>query len=63
MKLLITAEVECDDTLYSRSQEEMDWHINDILLQGPDGELILHSNEIGDSIGTVKVLKAEVVNG
>ena len=63
MKLLLTIEVEIDDELYGTSDKEsMDWLINDILLSGKD-HLILHSNEIGDEIGTVKVLTAEVERG
>ena len=61
MKLLLTVEVECDDECYPASDKEaMNWLINDILLNGQD-RLILYSNEIGDDIGTVKVLSAKVL--
>ena len=60
MKLLITAEVVCDGSLYSIEKEELDWLINDILL-GEKDRLILHSNEIGDEIGEVKILSANVI--
>ena len=40
--------------MYAKDKESKDWFFNDIL--GKD-KLILHSNEIGDEIGTIKVLK------
>ena len=59
MKLLMTIEVECDNC-YSPEITELDWLINDILLN-PEDQLILHSNDIGDEIGTVKVLTAKAM--
>lgn len=46
-----------DNVMHGTEQESIDWFENDILLQKAEGEeLLLHSNEIGDTIGTVKVL-------
>lgn len=46
-----------DDAMHGNEQESIDWFENDILLQKVEGEeLHMHSNEIGDTIGTVKVL-------
>ena len=52
LKLLI--ELNATDWTQNMDAEEKDWFINDILLKG---ELILHSNEIGEEVGTVRVLK------
>ena len=62
-KLLMQIEVTCDEGLYvAKDKECMDWLINDILLSGSD-RLILHSNEIGDEIGEVRVVSVEVCRG
>ena len=46
-----------DDMMHGVEQESIDWFENDILLNKAGGEdLLLHSNEIGDTIGTIKVL-------
>lgn len=41
-------------TMHGNDKEAKDWFFNEIL--GED-TLILHSNEIGDEIGTVKILE------
>ena len=46
-----------DDMMHGVEQESIDWFENGILLNKIGGEdLLLHSNEIGDTIGTIKVL-------
>lgn len=52
MILKLTIEVQLDDDVYDASEEEKLWMENEILIG--DGSLILHSNEIGDTIGEVK---------
>jgi len=47
-----------DNTMHDDIQESIDWFRNDILLQECEGDgLILHSNDLGDSIGEIKVLQ------
>ena len=41
-----------DDEVYGNSEDEKLWMENEILVG--DGTLLLHSNEIGDTIGEVK---------
>ena len=48
----ITIEFELDDAVFSKSEEEILWLENEILVG--DGSLLLHSNEIGDTIGEIK---------
>jgi len=55
MKIQMTIEVELDDSVYSREADELLWLENEILVG--DGNLILHSNEIGDEVGVVKSVK------
>ena len=50
LKLII--EVKLDDDVYGNSEDEKLWMENEILIG--DGTLLLHSNEIGDTIGEVK---------
>lgn len=55
MKILkMMVELEYDEELMGTSKEEIDWFHNDILLKD---KLILHSNEIGDEVGIIKVIK------
>lgn len=49
MILKLTIEVKLDDEVYGNSEEEKLWMENEILIG--DGTLLLHSNEIGDTIG------------
>lgn len=53
MKIKLTIEVELEDgySLHSDEEEKM-WFENEVLVG--DGSLLLHSNEIGDTVGTVK---------
>jgi len=50
-----------DDFMHDNEPESIKWFVDDILINEltEDGKpnLILHSNELGDEIGTVKVLK------
>ena len=48
----ITIEFELDDAVFGKSEEEILWLENEILVG--DGSLLLHSNEIGDTIGEIK---------
>ena len=53
MKRLLVIELEYDAELMhddGRDKEALDWFENDVL----GNEMILHSNEIGDSIGTCR---------
>jgi len=54
MKLKMTVEFEYDsETMHGGDLGSMIWFINMLLQE----KLNLHSNEIGDQIGTVRVLK------
>lgn len=46
--------------MHGNDKESKDWFLNHILKSRRRDELILHSNEIGDEIGTIKVL--EILN-
>jgi len=54
MKIRLTIEVELEEG-YGDLEEELLWLENEILVG--DGSLILHSNEVGDSVGVVKSVK------
>lgn len=56
-KLIMVVEFEYDDNLMHGNDEQgIEWFMNDILM---DEKLILHSNEIGDTIGEIKVLEID----
>ena len=55
MKIKMTIIVELDDELYSDSEDEKLWLENEILVG--DGNLILHSNDVGDEVGVVRSVK------
>lgn len=56
-KIHLEIELEYDaDTMYSDDAESRAWFF-DTILSGRRGDLILHSNEIGDELGPVAVLK------
>lgn len=55
MKIQMTIVVELDDDIYSNSEDELLWLENEILVG--DGNLILHSSEIGDEVGVIKSVK------
>jgi hypothetical protein len=52
MKIKMTIEVEVEDTFNFTDEEEKMWFENEVLIG--DGTLMLHSNEIGDTVGIVK---------
>jgi hypothetical protein len=52
MKLKLTIEVNVDENIFDDSESGKLWLENEILIG--DGTLILHSNEIGDTVGEVK---------
>ena len=43
--------------MHGKDKDSIRWFYNDILLSRRKNDLILHSQEIGDEIGTVKVIK------
>lgn len=60
MKIGIVAWLETDDAHYGTPEgdpEAWEWLIESVLLgERPDSEpLILHSNEVGDVVGTLKI--------
>lgn len=52
MIVRMTIEVQVEDTFGFDSEDEKMWFENEVLVG--DGSLILHSNEIGDSVGIIK---------
>ena len=42
-------------TMHGSDKESMEWFYNEILKSKRKNDLILHSNEIGDEIGTIRV--------
>ena len=54
MQLTLTIELTFDENaMHGNDPEEREWFYSTILL---GKELILHSNKIGDTVGTVKVV-------
>ena len=51
----MTIIVELDDNLYGSSEDEILWLENEIFVG--DGNLYLHSNDIGDEVGVIKSVK------
>lgn len=45
-----------DDTMHGDCEESRQWFLGTIL-SDRTGDLLLHSNEIGDEVGTVTVLR------
>jgi len=43
--------------MHGNDKESIGWFYEDILMSHRKKDLILHSNEIGDEVGEVKVLK------
>ena len=52
MRIKLTIEVELDEITFGGSEDEKLWLENEILIG--NGDLILHSNDIGDSVGEIK---------
>lgn len=58
MKIQMLIEIEMDDNERPTDPDEADWFWNYLLKE----ELMLHSNDIGDSVGdSLKVLEAKEV--
>lgn len=56
-KLKMTIELEYDaDLMHGNDKDAVNWFFKDILMQD---KLFLHSNEMGDVIGEVTVLKVK----
>lgn len=53
IKMLVEIDYDCGE-----SKEERQWFMDEILLnKSPEGRLLLHSNETGDTLGEVNVLE------
>ena len=52
MKVKMTIEVEIENSFNFLDEEEKLWFENEVLVG--DGTLMLHSNEIGDTVGVIK---------
>ncbi len=55
MKIRMSIEVELDDNVHNYDEEERLWYENEILLG--NRSLLLHSNEIGDTVGEITSVK------
>jgi hypothetical protein len=55
MRIRLTIEVEVEDVFSFNEEDEKLWFENEVLIG--DGSLMLHSNEIGDCVGTIKKVK------
>lgn len=61
-KVLMTVELEYDaDVVHGDDEEGKTWFFEDILSE-EKGLLLLHSNEIGDTVGKIRVLSAAPSN-
>lgn len=57
-KIKMIVELNYDAKLmHGDDKESIDWFYKDILGSKRKNDLILHSNKIGDEIGTIKVVK------
>ena len=57
MKINLLVELDYDGaTMHGTDLEAIQW-FREVILNGTKGELILHSNEIGDEVGTINVLR------
>lgn len=59
MKIKLLIEMDLPPFAFdAKDRESVEWFKNDVLLNKTEsGGLVLHSNEIGEKIGTVKVLE------
>jgi len=65
-KLKLTVELSYDiDIWHNDDPEGSEWFYHCILMQqiANSGELILHSNEVGDTVGEIKVLSIDEISG
>lgn len=59
MKIKLLVELEYDArSMHGDDPEAIEWFHKDIL-KGTDELLILHSNELGDEVGTITVLEVQ----
>jgi uncharacterized protein (DUF2384 family) len=56
IKLLVEFNYSAED-MHDNTKESIDWFFKYILGSKRKDDLVLHSNEIGDEIGVIKVLK------
>lgn len=54
-KVKLVIELSYDEIMHGNSPEEISWFFGQVL--GDKVGLMLHSNEIGDTVGTVEVLE------
>lgn len=47
-----------DQTMHDSTEESKEW-FKEVLMDQEEGQLLLHSNGIGDTIGTIKVLEIQ----
>ena len=56
LKMLIELDYDAE-VMHGTEGDSLEWFANYVLMNtADDGRLILHSNEIGDEVGTVRVL-------
>ena len=56
MRIRLTIEVELEEGMFTgNTEEEKLWFENEVLVG--DNSLMLHSNEIGDTVGVVKSVR------
>lgn len=57
-KVLMTVELDYDaDIMHGSDEIAITWFFEEILSE-EKGELLLHSNEIGDTVGSIRVINA-----
>ena len=61
MKIKIEATIEVNSTWNTLDKEELDWFTECILNNKKDTMLILHSNDVGDEIGSTVDFKYEIL--
>ena len=54
MKVKITLEIELDENLWGESEEDKKYIEDNVFIT--DGSLILHTNDIGYSVGEIKAV-------
>lgn len=61
MKLKIEATIDVNSSFNTLDKEELEWFTDCILNNKKDTMLILHSNDIGDEIGSTTEFKYEII--
>ena len=54
-KIKMVVELSYDEIMHGNTPEEMSWFLGQVL--GDKVGLLLHSNEIGDTVGQIEVLE------